>query len=146
VTEPVAPDPPTAEPMTTTIGLAALRELAPGTGRVQSVMVGTQGTLLKLGYPNGLHVLVAIPEVPQRVPQGDCSLGAMRPLAVRMSNSRRRSTAASWARRGLDRGGSGSALLKPSRCVRPASTPCSAPSEGSAHGRLKLHAVHEFTG
>ena len=68
----------------TAIALAALRELAPTTGRVQSVVVRTQETLLKLGYPNGLNVVVAVPEVPHGGAESDHGLDGIRPLAVRM--------------------------------------------------------------
>jgi hypothetical protein len=72
----------------TPIGLAALRELAPGTGRVQSVVVRTQETLLRLGYPNGLNVVVALPEVPRGGAESDQDLDQIHPLAVRMRHGR----------------------------------------------------------
>lgn len=77
--------------MTTTaipLDLAALRELAPGTGRVQSVAVREHETLLGLGYPNELHLVVSLPALPQPGLASDGSLQGVRPLAVRMSNRR----------------------------------------------------------
>jgi hypothetical protein len=68
------------------IDRAALRELAPGTSQVQSVIVRAQETLLRLGYPGGLHVVASLPPVPQHGVESHRSLEAMRPLAVRMNN------------------------------------------------------------
>lgn len=73
---------------TTAIGLAAFRELAPTTGRVQSVVVRTQETLLRLGYPNGLNVVVAVPAVPHQGADSEYRLDGIRPLAVRMRHDR----------------------------------------------------------
>ena len=72
---------------TTPIDLVALRELAPGTGRVHSVSVGKDDTLLRLAYPRGLHLVVSVPAVPQWTHASNWGLLAIRrPLAVRMSN------------------------------------------------------------
>jgi hypothetical protein len=71
---------------TNPIDRAALRELAPGTSRVQSVIVRAQETLLRLAYPGGLHVVVSLPSVPQHGGESHRSLAAIRPLAVRMNN------------------------------------------------------------
>ncbi len=73
---------------TTPIGLAALQELAPGTGRVQSVVVRTKETLLSLGYSNGLNVVVTVPEVLHGGSEGDPGLDGIRPLAVCMRHDR----------------------------------------------------------
>ena len=64
----------------------ALRDLPAGTGRVLSVIDRAEETLLSLGYPGGRRVLVAVPV--SSGPDGDdgCSLGALRPLSVRLSN------------------------------------------------------------
>ncbi len=70
------------------IGLTALREVSPGTGRVQSVDVRTQETLLSLGYPNGLNVVVTVPEVLYGGTEGDPGLDEIRPLAVCMRHDR----------------------------------------------------------
>lgn len=76
-------------PPTTPIDLVALRELAPGTGRVHSVSVGKDETLLRLAYPHGLHLVVSVPAVPQWTHASNWGLQAIRrPLAVRMSNKR----------------------------------------------------------
>ena len=47
---------------------------------------GREETLLSLGYPGGLRVLVAVPAAPDRMVTSDCGLRALRPLAVRLSN------------------------------------------------------------
>src|SRR5918992_218985 len=64
---------------------AALLELGSGTGRVHSVSVRAGETWLTLGYPGGLRVVVAVPDVPQRGAEGDRRLRDAHPLAVRMT-------------------------------------------------------------
>jgi len=74
---------------TTPIDLLALRELAPGTGRVCSVSVGKDDTLLRLAYPRGVQLVVSVPAVPQWSHGNNWALLAIRrPLAVRLSNTR----------------------------------------------------------
>jgi len=53
---------------------------------VLSIIARAEVTLLSLDYPGGRRVLVAVPA--SSGPDGDdgCSLRALRPLAVRMSN------------------------------------------------------------
>jgi hypothetical protein len=75
-----------ADPTTTPVDLATLHGLTPGTGRVQSVIVGAQETLLSLGYPHGLQVMVSLPVAPIPGVETACGLEAIHPLAVRMSN------------------------------------------------------------
>lgn len=65
-----------------------LRELQPGTGRVQSVVVRHQETWLCLDYPHGRRLTVVVPGVPHDDPEGEVWHDGMRPLAVRMSNRR----------------------------------------------------------
>jgi len=73
---------------TTPIDLVALRELAPGTGRVHSVSLGKDETWLRLAYPRGLQLVVSVPAVPQWSHASNWGLLAIRrPLAVRMSNT-----------------------------------------------------------
>ncbi len=60
-----------------------MRGLVPGT---ESVIVRAQETLLRLGYPDGQQILVSLPAAPRPQVETDCSLVAIRPLAVRMSN------------------------------------------------------------
>ena len=72
---------------TTPISLLALRELAPATGRVCSVSLGKDDTLLRVAYPRGLQLVVSVPAVPGWILANNWGLLAIRrPLAVRLSN------------------------------------------------------------
>jgi hypothetical protein len=63
-----------------------LRDLPRGTGRVLSVIVRAEETLLSLGYPGGRRVLVAVPNASSPDGGDERSLRALRPLAVRLAN------------------------------------------------------------
>ena len=63
-----------------------LRDLPRGTGRVLSVIVRAEETLLSLGYPGGRRVLVAVPASYGPDGNDEWSLRALRPLAVRLVN------------------------------------------------------------
>jgi hypothetical protein len=74
--------------VTTRVSPCALRELQPGTGRVQSVVIRRQETWLCLDYPNGRYFTVVVPGVPDDDLEGDVWRDGVRPLAVRMNNRR----------------------------------------------------------
>jgi hypothetical protein len=67
----------------TPVELTALHELPPGTGRVHSVVKRAGETLLRLGYPGGLSVVVVVPEDADH--GAEEHRGLRRPLAVRMT-------------------------------------------------------------
>lgn len=68
--------------------LTALHELPAGTGRVHSVLRRAGDTLLTLGFPGGIQVVVVVPEPARDGTDGDSRLRDSRPLAVRMTNRR----------------------------------------------------------
>lgn len=63
----------------------ALHELPLGTGRVHAVVRRAGETLLRLGYPGGVRVFVAVPAL-DRDDVKDGGLRGGRPLAVRLTN------------------------------------------------------------
>ena len=69
----------------TPVELTALHELPPGTGRVHSVVKRAGETLLRLGYPGGLRVVVVVPDDPRHGAEEHRGLRGNRPLAVRMT-------------------------------------------------------------
>ena len=69
----------------TPVELTALHELPPGTGRVHSVVKRAGQTLLRLGYPGGLRVVVVVPEDRSHGSEEHRGLSGNRPLAVRMN-------------------------------------------------------------
>jgi len=71
-----------------TVAQALPHELERGTGRVQGVIVRAGETLLRLGYPHGRDVVVAVSAVPLEVAETEPSMEGIRPVAVRITNSR----------------------------------------------------------
>jgi hypothetical protein len=53
---------------------------------VLSIIARAEETLLSLGYPGGRRALVAVPAASGPDGDDECSLRALRPLAVRLSN------------------------------------------------------------
>jgi len=70
------------------VELTALHELPPGTGRVHAVERRDGETLLSLGYPGGIRLVVAVPEPARHASREDGGLRGSRPLAVRITNRR----------------------------------------------------------
>jgi hypothetical protein len=66
--------------------LTALHELPPGTGRVHAVVRRAGETLLTLGYPGDVRVVVALPKPARDDAKADGGLRGGRPVAVRMTN------------------------------------------------------------
>jgi hypothetical protein len=77
--------PPETVAATNPLGLRALREQGPGTARVRSIAVRAHETLVRLCYPNGREVVVALPDVaPSDCGDNEEPFGLIRPLAVLM--------------------------------------------------------------